>query len=254
MAHAHNTGKKATFICSVLNCTNGFQSGTWNFFEASHGKGAPDGVGGLLKRTADRLVSHGTDIPNAEFLFNTLVDAQTSVKLVYISEDSIKEATKKMPNLPVVPNTMHIHQVVTHIPRQIRHRDVSCLCPNRQNLECECYNPKTFIFGAKESASNEDNIQNLPAIPWQNTDTIGQWCYLKYDNTIYPGVIQDVNETYVLVKCMHRVGNNRFFWPQREDILWYLHEDIMQLIPAPASVTSRHVEINRDIWSKITEL
>lgn len=35
----------------------GFQKGTWSFFEAGHGKGAPDGVGGVLKRTADRLIS-----------------------------------------------------------------------------------------------------------------------------------------------------------------------------------------------------
>ncbi|KAK3606294.1 hypothetical protein CHS0354_037970 [Potamilus streckersoni] len=58
-----------------------------DFFEASHGKDAPDGVGGLLKRTADRLVSHGKDISNDELFFNALVDAQTSVKRFYINED-----------------------------------------------------------------------------------------------------------------------------------------------------------------------
>lgn len=67
-----------------LSCTKlqecGFQSGTWNFFEASHRKGAPDGV------------SHGKDIPNAELLVKVLVDAQTSVKLFYICEDSIDAA------------------------------------------------------------------------------------------------------------------------------------------------------------------
>jgi len=35
------------------------EDGTWNFFEASHGKGAADGVGGVLKRTSDRLVKQG---------------------------------------------------------------------------------------------------------------------------------------------------------------------------------------------------
>ncbi len=70
-----------------------FQTGTWNFLEASHGKGAPDG-----KRTADRLVSHGKDIPNAELLFGALLDVQMSVKLFYISEENIDEAVKSMPN------------------------------------------------------------------------------------------------------------------------------------------------------------
>ncbi len=130
-----------------LFCTKlqqyGFQSGTWNFFEASHGKGAPDGVGGLLKRTADRLVSHGKDISNAELFFNTLVDAQTSVKLFYISENDINEGTKSMPDsLPVVPTNMCIYQAVTVTPGQMSYRVVSCLCSTRQTLECQCYNSR----------------------------------------------------------------------------------------------------------------
>lgn len=37
----------------------GFEFGTWNFFAASHGKGVPDSVGGIVKRTADRGVLQG---------------------------------------------------------------------------------------------------------------------------------------------------------------------------------------------------
>lgn len=242
-------------FCSKLQQC-GFQSGTWNFFEASHGKGAPDGVGGLLKRTADRLVSHGKDIPNAELFFNALVDEETSVKLFYISADNVDEATKNMPDrLPVVPSTMSIHQVVTVSPGQISYRDVSCLCSTRQTLECQCYNTKTFTFEVQATApTQKDNSQKQLKIPWQNSDIIGQWCALKYDNNIYPGIIQKVNETHVEVKCMHRVGVNRFFWPTRGDVLWYLHEDIIRMIPPPTSVTSRHMEIDRDIWSKISEM
>ena len=79
-----------------------FPSGAWNFFEASHGKDAPGGVGGLLKRTADRLVSHGKDIPNAELFFNAL-DAKLAIKLFYINEDNVAEAVKNLQEgLPVV--------------------------------------------------------------------------------------------------------------------------------------------------------
>ncbi|XP_058628776.1 uncharacterized protein LOC131538729 [Onychostoma macrolepis] len=236
----------------------GFKAGTWNFFEASHGKGAPDGVGGLLKRTADRLVSHGKGIPNAEIFFNALVDAQTSVKLFYINEDNVDEATKNMPHsLPVVPSTMRIHQVVTITPRKISYRDVSCLCSTRQTLECQCDDPKTFTFEVQATApTQKNNSEDLPEISWQNSDIIGKWCSLKYDDDIYPGIIQEVTETHVEVKCMHRIGVNRFFWPTRDDVLWYLHDDIIRMIPPPTFVTSRrdHVEIDRDIWSKISEM
>ncbi|KAI4811884.1 hypothetical protein KUCAC02_014755 [Chaenocephalus aceratus] len=136
------------FLFSTELMNRGFKRGTWNFFEASHGKGAPDGVGGLLKRTADRLVSQGHDIPSAE-----------------------------------------------------------------------------------------------------PSDSIGQWCALKYDEDIYPGVIQEVMDTHVQVKCMHVAGVNRFFWPLREDVLLYPFEDILSVILPPKSVTSRDVEIDKDIWS-----
>jgi len=43
----------------------GFQTNIWHCFEANQGKVAPDGVGGVLTRTADRLVRLGTDIPDA---------------------------------------------------------------------------------------------------------------------------------------------------------------------------------------------
>lgn len=58
----HQRGNFYLFCTELFQ--KGFEKGTWNFFEANHGKGAPDGVGGVLKRIADDLVSKGTDIPD----------------------------------------------------------------------------------------------------------------------------------------------------------------------------------------------
>ena len=59
-----------------LFCTRIFDlvlyQGTWNLFEAGHGKGAPDAVGGTIKRMADKFVANGKDIPTAESLFQSL--------------------------------------------------------------------------------------------------------------------------------------------------------------------------------------
>jgi hypothetical protein len=241
------------FCTKLHQC--GFQSGTWNFFEASHGKGAPDGVGGLLKRTADRLVSHGKDIPNAELFFNALVDAKLAIKLFYISEDNVAEAVKNMPEgLPVVPSTMQIHQVVTVGERKITYRDVSCICSARQTLDCQCHPTKTFAFEATTPTQEHTNTQKQPEFAWQDADKIGKWCCLNYDHEIYPGIIQEISETHVEVKCMHRVGVNCFFWPAREDVLWYLHSDIITMISPPTAVTSRHVEIDKETWGKISDM
>lgn len=125
---------------------HGFRRGRWNFFEASHGKGAPDGVGGLLKRTADRLVSQGHDIGSAEDFYSALVDSGT-VRVFYIPQNLVDEFFKKMPSsLPAVPSTMRIHQVVTGSLGNILYRDVSCLCTTRQIFECQCEDTHAFSF------------------------------------------------------------------------------------------------------------
>ena len=50
----------------------GFESMKCSYFEAGHGKGVPDAVGGAIKRAADNLVLHGTDITSAEALVDQL--------------------------------------------------------------------------------------------------------------------------------------------------------------------------------------
>lgn len=52
----------------------GFKQISWNFFEASHGNWAPDGVWDTLKRSADKIVYHGGDIPNVKAMFRQLKD------------------------------------------------------------------------------------------------------------------------------------------------------------------------------------
>lgn len=51
------------------------------------------------------------------------------------------------------------------------------------------------------ASTQEENSQALGTIPWQSTDIIGQWCCLTYDDAVYLGVTQDMNETHVNVKC-----------------------------------------------------
>ena len=67
-----------------------FAHATWNFTEASHGKGPADGVGALVKSSADRLVNSGIDIPNATALLNAL-SGNMAIAMFIISEEDILE-------------------------------------------------------------------------------------------------------------------------------------------------------------------
>ena len=69
----------------------GFKRDTWNFSEKAHSKGAPDGVGGAVKRIGDAAVQRGTDLQTAEELYKFLSAQSSSIKYNWISEEQIEK-------------------------------------------------------------------------------------------------------------------------------------------------------------------
>ena len=134
------------------------------------------------------------------------------------------------------------------------YRDVSCMCSATENLECVCQirqKNKSFSFNPVEDHTEDPTHSTQEEEQWNSPEVVGKWCALLYDGRIYPGIIQEVNETPCQVKCMHRVGKNNFFWPLRDDILWYPFEDMLTIIPPPEKVNSRHVAIATEIWDTL---
>ncbi|CAH0547085.1 unnamed protein product [Brassicogethes aeneus] len=84
---------------------------TWNFSVSGHGKGPMDGVGGTLKRKADRLVFQGRDITSAKEFVEAV--NKSSIKVWEVpGEKILKIKELELPkNIPSVPNIMSLHQV-----------------------------------------------------------------------------------------------------------------------------------------------
>ena len=59
-------------------------------FEAGHGKGAADALGGVVKRSAEQYVNTGHDLPNPVDLFHALTTL-TAVNMCYVPEDAIRD-------------------------------------------------------------------------------------------------------------------------------------------------------------------
>lgn len=98
----------------------------WHYSECGHGKGAPDGVGGVLKRTADQLVAYGNDSSD----INTLIEIlKTSVKGVIIDTVEAYEITEKNWLLKTFSGTLKVHQVVwtKKEPKRLALRSLSCI-------------------------------------------------------------------------------------------------------------------------------
>lgn len=138
------------FLWSTLIFDMGFEYSTWNFFEAGHGKGAPDAVGGTLKRRADTLVLNGRDIPTAHDLFAAL-KTDSSVRLYYIDEDSVNAVNAVCTkSLKPVAGTMKIHQLWTIGKGYFAHRKLSCFCC--RPTQCACYEVAITKFPASQTA------------------------------------------------------------------------------------------------------
>jgi hypothetical protein len=91
-----------------------FKLSTWNFTEAGHGKSAANGIGGVVKRTADRLVSQGNDITTAKDFFNYLSECNIDVNLYLVSQSDVEIISSSVRTcLPGVKNTMKLHQVIS---------------------------------------------------------------------------------------------------------------------------------------------
>ena len=98
----------------------GYCHGTWSFFEAGHGKGAADGIGAMVKRAADKLVTYGKDIMNAKQLFNILKEEDTAVKLFFITSEEIDYICRELaPNIPALKGTLQVHQLYTELEGQL---------------------------------------------------------------------------------------------------------------------------------------
>lgn len=121
----------------------GVTSGSWNFWESGHGKGAVDGVGAVVKRTADNLVAQGEDMNDFDTFISKLI-VRSNIQLYTIGESDITEAEKLLPNnLKTVPETKKLHQITwtAQNPRTIFLRILSCNdCP-LTNL-CYHFKPK----------------------------------------------------------------------------------------------------------------
>lgn len=147
--------KRNFFLFSTKLFEYGFNMASWNFFEASHGKGAADGVGAVLKRTADRLVKQGTDLPSPQEVFAKL-QGITNVELHFVDSDAVNNAVDVFNSTHVdlqpVPGTMTLHQLYadSSAPGRLLYRELSCFCQGISKL-CPCFDPKTFHFRVPEN-------------------------------------------------------------------------------------------------------
>ena len=121
-------------------------------------------IGGALKRTADRQVKLGKDIPNAKVLYDVLQET-TSIQLFYIRTEEIAKITSEMSalKLATVKGTMRLHQVISTRKGEVKYRDVSCVFGLPGTHDCLCFDLKVFQYQLPDGPIAFSNACNVAA-------------------------------------------------------------------------------------------
>lgn len=83
------------FLLSTIIPNRFKQIHAYNFSEAGHNKSTADGVGAVVKRSADQAIAYGKDIVNINSLFEVLQNKIKKVPLKFL----LLRALKKLINI-----------------------------------------------------------------------------------------------------------------------------------------------------------
>lgn len=209
--------KANVFLACTKTFEYSFNSFSWSFFEAGHGKGPADGIGGYLKREADRKVATGTDITNA-FEFYQVLRGSSKVNLFYITKEEIDAVQQDIPkNLLPLPGTKEVHQVFSRICGQLKYRNLSCFCTRGF---CACLHPKVYspIPAKKKNTTHtcedipRDDDFSLSPIPTPKENTILTICGdISSDDDLPLSHFLTSNKDNISIADLQVVRNKNFY-------------------------------------------
>lgn len=226
-------------------------SATWNFSETGHGKGAPNGVGAVLKRKADNLVAQGTDIPNIHCFLKELHEHVQGVSIHTVEEKDIMDADNLLPsNLKTIPGTLKVHQYTWSRanPNTIYLRELTC---TECSVDSKCFH---FSFNAVHQfltampsyiedigPSSTSLSPHFPVEAIENVNT-GNWIVVKFCGKKktpihFVGQVINFESDGLAVKFTRKKTSSlesaTFIWKEPEDISIIDLKDIECIIPEP---------------------
>ncbi|GBO02173.1 ERI1 exoribonuclease 3, partial [Araneus ventricosus] len=198
----------------------------WHFSETGHGKGAPDGVGGTLKRTADNIIAQGHDITGQDEFVSLLKSSCPGIKVIGINKDADAEMKKiddllEKKNIATFKGTMKAHQIAWSKKNKqfLDVRRLSCITCKPEE-KCIHFSLGQFHLAYKKQKKETDddhNSSNLDADEvLKNKYVIVCFEGKKNFKKHYIGVVTEEHQNKCKVNFLRRSGNKVFSFPQQE--------------------------------------
>ena len=261
----------------------------WNYFEAGHGKGKCDGIGGTAKQLADEAVKQEkASIQDATDFMTWAKENEQERTITFLFVDKKEtEASRafllaQSGNLKPVKGTIKIHAVFSTKIDQLWSREISCYYSScfgssfKPPSLCDGWKehslPKDVVALPKskkisnslsESAEKESKeADQLKPIEIKEGDFVAA-AYAE-DSRVYIGTIVQYDDEDALIACMEH-GDGRplnaksvLKWPTPRDEVWIGRYDILCLIlePAPTNITARRIgyKLQEAVFSNVMSL
>ena len=240
----------------------------WNFFEAGHGKGPCDGIGGVTKRSADLAMKAGKCIIQSASDFHAWTQSTAcnlrNIKFEYITKENCEATAEEIKTWPTKPikGTMKLHAVIGRGEGKVLVNEVSCYCnscmhgdmcpgwreenaqePEKQNAVDEA--PEREEREEREERQEEDVLE-------VNTD---DFVAAVYEGQLYLGKVLEVDlaDEYCYRITFLQKKFSQYQWPRSEDILWVKKDAVKFLImdPIPSGRSKRLLKIHPEDRKKV---
>jgi hypothetical protein len=225
-------------------------SASWDYFEAGHGKGPCDGLGGVAKRMADLAVKQNRSIQDAEDFFNWGKQSSKSISYMFVSTEEVAKERMSLEsftqNTDTCKGTMKIHAVHPAQKNIVLTRSTSCycqLCLSGVMSQC-CWSQsdltkKTSIKPDAQRASTQLEVRPTP----------GDYVAAMYQKNWYIGLVRDIDNDAqdCLVTFMDRSTKLKksFKWPHTPDELWVKFEAILSRSQLQLVALEEHLSLQR---------
>ena len=242
----------------------------WNYFEAGHGKGPCDGLGGTTKRMADQAMKAGkVVIQDAKDFFAWTQSSACStqnVKFRFIAKEQCEIVGKELEAIPTktIKGTMKIHAIVGKGSNSILVREVSCYCNSCVKGEhCDTWNSEITSTDTteKQDEQNVDEMETGESTDQEESYDIGEYVVAMYENNWYVGMIEKIDPTdengYIYNISFMERHKKMFQWPQfRKDITWRRKCDVKFKVmnPTPSGKSKRMFNLDSSDWAKISDI
>jgi ElaB/YqjD/DUF883 family membrane-anchored ribosome-binding protein len=194
-------------------------------------KEIPDNLSNNLEAETDQLQKQKQD-----FLSNVETPHKNSFFWPEIkpNQASINKAKKRIPTVIVSSDEYISYNTKKQSDKEqeIKNKLERKLKREAKKVSSEKYTGKKTKNETTLSADNTSvNIGQF---------NVGNYVIIRYEEEYFPGMVLEISSTEASVKVMGMSGPN-WKWPEKDDILSYPIQDIVQVIPEPELLNSRGI-------------